>query len=93
MAIQTPKTTAAAIALVIQIATAVVLFGAITLAAIVLNLVTKYCETNRLTAPWVIQGMHGLEIVLWAADVVCFLLLILVEVRKFCVKVWNERKG
>lgn len=93
MAIKTTGTTAAVIALVIQIGIAVLLFAAITTATIVLNLVTKYCEAHNLTAPWVIQGMHALEILLWAADVLCFLLLILVEVRKFCVKVWNEREG
>lgn len=86
-------TAAAAFALVIQIGIAVGLFLAIMAATIVLNLVTKYCENNSLTAPWVIQGMHGLEILLWSADVICFVLLVLVEVWKFCVKVWNEREG
>ena len=46
MAIKTPGTTAAAIALVIQIGIAVALFLAITTAAIILNLVTKYCEAD-----------------------------------------------
>lgn len=93
LAFKTTGTGAAAFALVIQIGTAVLLFGVITGAAIVLNLVTKYCEAHDLTASWVIQGMHGLEILLWAADVVCFVLLVVVEVRKFCLKVWNERDG
>ena len=77
----------------IQIITAVVLFSAITAAAIVLNLVTRYCQAHDLTGPWVIQGMHGLEMLLWAADVVCFVLLILVEVRRFCIRVWSEAKN
>ena len=93
MAIKTSGTIGAAVSLVIHIAVAVSLFAAITGAAIILNLVTKYCDARDLTAPWVIQGMHALEVVLWAADVICFLLLILVEVWKFCVTVWKDGKA
>lgn len=91
--IRTPEATAAAISLIVQIATAVVLFSVITGAAVTLQLVTRYCEAHGLLAPWVIQGMQALEFVLWAADVICFLLLMVVEVRKFCIRVWSSREA
>lgn len=37
--------------------------------------------------------MYGLEIFLWAGDGLCFVLLVVVEIRKFCVTVWNGRGG
>lgn len=90
-ALRVPASIGAAIALVIHIIVAIVLFGTITGGAVLLNLVTKWCEVRNLTPGWVIQGMHGLEFVLWAADVICFVLLVAVESWKFCVTVWNGR--
>lgn len=75
----TPSIGAAA-ALVIHIVVAVVLFGVITGAAVLLNWVTKLCEHGNLAPDWAIKGMYGLEIVLWAGDVICFVLLVAVEV-------------
>lgn len=86
-----PPSIGAAFALVIQIIVAIVLFSIISAAAVFLNWITALCEGGSLAPQWVIWGMRGLEFVLWAADVLCFLLLIVVEVKKFCVAVWNGR--
>jgi hypothetical protein len=92
-AIVVPRSMAAPLALVIQIGVAVALFSVIAAAAVVLNLVTKLCERGALAPSWVIQGMYGLEVFLWAGDGLCFVLLVVVEIRKFCVTVWNGRGG
>jgi hypothetical protein len=91
LTIKVPQSTAAAFALVIQIAVAVALFSVITAAAIFLNFVTDYCEVNHLAPAPVLYGMRALEFLLWAGDVICFVLLIAVEVWKFCVTVWQGR--
>ncbi|MDQ2861041.1 MAG: hypothetical protein M3T55_10035 [Pseudomonadota bacterium] len=91
LSIRVPQSIAAALTLVIHIVVAVGLFAVITAAAVALNLVTKMCERGDLAPTWAIQGMRGLEILLWAGDVLCFVLLVLVEIRKFCITVWNGR--
>ena len=92
MAIRTSRTTAAVVALVIHVLVGVLLFSIITAAAVFLNWVTGICEANHLAPAWLIKGMLGIEMFLWAADVVCFALLILVEVWKFCITVWRNRE-
>jgi len=82
---------AAAIALVIHIAVAFVLFSVITAAAVGLNWITKLCAQGNLAPKWVTLGMGGLEIVLWAGDVLCFLLLVSVSVWEFFVTVLEGR--
>jgi hypothetical protein len=84
---------AAVVALVVHIVVAAFLFSVITAAAVALNLVTNYCEGGHLAPTWAVQGMRGLEMLLWASDAVCFVLLLLVEVWKFCVTVWTEREA
>jgi len=37
--------------------------------------------------------MHALEFFLWAADVVCFVLLIVAEIRNFFNAVWNGERS
>jgi hypothetical protein len=91
LGVRVPPAIAAAFALVIQVLVAAVLFSIISAGAIFLNFVTNFCEKNNLVPGLVVQGMRSLEFVLWTADVLCFVLLIVVEVRKFCITVWNGR--
>ncbi|MGE5502063.1 MAG: hypothetical protein ACM3W4_09075 [Ignavibacteriales bacterium] len=92
MAITTSRTMAAVVGLVVHVLVGVLLFSIITIAAVFLNWVTALCETHHMAPTWLITGMQGIEMFLWAADVVCFGLLILVEVWKFCVTVWRNRE-
>jgi hypothetical protein len=87
--VKSPPSLAAAVKLVVHIGVATVLFSAITAAAVFLNWITKLCERLDLAPGWAIQGMHALEFVLWAGDVICFLLLVAVEVLKFCRTIWG----
>ncbi len=87
-----PPIIAAPLALVIQIAVAIFLFGAIAVGAVVLNLATNFCESQKLAPEWIILGMRGLEVILWVGDAFCFLLLVVVEIWKFSVTVWKGRK-
>lgn len=88
-----PPSVGAAIALGIQILVAVCLFALISGAAILLNWVTNLCESRDLVPGLVVQGMHALEFFLWAADVVCFVLLIVAEIRNFFNAVWNGERS
>ena len=83
----------AAFALVIQICVAVFLFVAIGAAATLLNFLIGYWEHGNMLPEVVIEGMRGLELLLWAVDVVCFVLLLAVEVRTFCRTMVGEWKG
>lgn len=89
IAFRVPAAIGAGIALVIQILVALALFCIISGAAVFLNEVTSWLEMGKLAPSLVIQGMRGLELLLWAADVICFVMLIVVEVKNFCAKVWS----
>lgn len=89
--IRVPRSIAAAISLTIQVVVAVFLFGIISLGAIALNLFTAFCYKHDLVPSIVLATMRTMEYILWAADVVCFLLLIIAEVQRFCLTIWSER--
>jgi hypothetical protein len=89
--IRVSRSIAAPLELTLHIVVATLLFGVLIGAVVVLNLVTKFCEAHHWLPAWAIQGILGLEIFLYAADLVCFVLFVLVEVRKFCVTVWRNR--
>ena len=91
--VRVPRSVAIAMGLVIQIVVAVVLFVAIGAAAVLLNLATNACEAAHLAPTWAIFGMRGLEMLLWAIDVTCCVLLIVREALDFCVRAWNRRES
>jgi hypothetical protein len=93
VAFKASENAAAAFGLIIHIGVAVALFCTITAAAVILNLLIGVCEAHTLAPVVVIWGMKALEFFLWAADVLCFLLFVAVEVWKFCVTVWDGRGG
>ena len=88
-ALRVPPSIGAAIALLIHILVAVLLFLAIGAAAVVLSMATRWCQDRKLVAPWIIQGMNALEIFLWASDALCFVLFVLSEVSRFCIRLWK----
>jgi hypothetical protein len=77
----------AAIALVIHIIVAVVLFLLIGAAAVLLSVATTWCEERNLTQPWVVQGMNALEMFLWATDALCLVLFVVSEAIRFGIRV------
>ena len=93
MALTVRPTIAAAFALMIHIVVGALLVAVLTAAAIGLNVGTQFCERHDLVPRFAVYGMYGLEMLVWAADVVCFVVFLLAEVWKFCVTVWNEREA
>lgn len=91
--VRVPISIAAPLALVIQMAVAVILFLAIGAAAVVLNLATEFCVERNLAPSWAVQGMNALEMFLWTVDALCFVLFVLAEIRAFIVKVWGVGKA
>jgi hypothetical protein len=93
LTIKVPPTVAAAFAFAIQVIVGVLLFGAVTLAAVTVHWLIGLCEAHHLLPPTVDLGMHGLELFLWGADVVCFALFVAVEVWRFFVRMWDALRG
>ncbi len=91
--LRVPASVGAAFGLVIQIAVAVVLFLAIGLAAIALNVATDFCEAQHWAPIWIVMGMRALEVVLWMVDVVCCVTLIVREAYDFCLMIWKKGKA
>ncbi len=90
MVLKVPAETASAIRLAIQVVIATAMATIISLCAFSLALLVKLMKAHH--APdWMVTGTLGLEIFLWAADVVCFTLFVANEVISFCVSLWRER--
>ena len=87
-----PSRLQSVVSLVIQIGVAVVLFLAIGLAAVLLNLATDFCEARQLAPDWAVWGMRALEVLLWMVDVVCCVLFVLREAFDFCRTVIGKGK-
>ena len=87
-----PSSVASALALVIQIFVAVVLFVAIGAAAVTLNVLIGFCDAHKLAPEWVLFGMRALEMLLWAADAVCCAFLVVREAWVFCATVLAGRQ-
>ena len=90
MAFKVPAETGSAIRLAIQVLIATLMATIISLCAFGLALLVDVLKAYH--APeWMITGTLGLEIFLWAADVVYFTLFVANEVIGFCVSLWRER--
>ncbi|TPW03485.1 MAG: hypothetical protein FD125_1578 [bacterium] len=90
LAFKVPSETGRAIRLAIQVVIATLMATIISLCAFGLALLVDLLKAHK--APeWMITGTLGLEIFLWAADVVCFTLFVANEVIGFCVSLWRER--
>ena len=90
MELRAPAEAAMAIRLGVQVVVATVMASVISLCALGLALLVKFMQAHD--APdWMVLGTLGLEIFLWAADVVCFVLFVTNEVIGFCVGLWRER--
>jgi hypothetical protein len=59
--------------------------------AVVINVVVTACEAHHLAPDGVLITSRLLEQFVWGADMVCFSWLIVVEVVKFCVRLWQAR--
>ena len=90
MALQVPEQSAPAIRLLIQVVVATTMAAVISLCAFGLSLLVKLFEAHD--APdWMVMGTYALEIFLWAADLVCFVMMVSIEVIGFALSVWRER--
>jgi hypothetical protein len=77
--------------LLLQIVVGAIIFVAIGAVAVILNLVTMWLENGNRAPQWFALGMTALEMFLWAADSLCFVLFVVVEVRNFAKRVWLQR--
>lgn len=89
MSIQVPKSLAAALQFAIQVAVASILFSLISFAAILIHLLIDWVSTNKLAPQFVTDGMRGLEYTTWAADIFCFLVLVVTESIRLCKRAWS----
>jgi len=89
--IRVPASIAAAGLLLFQIVLGALIFAAIGVVAVLLNLATNFCELHHWAQPWVIQGMGALEMFLWAIDSICFALFVLAEFRNFVTRLWFQK--
>jgi hypothetical protein len=85
-------TLGAAATLVIQFTIGTLLFAVIAGLAGSLHVLIDYFHSHNLFPPMVERGMGGLELFVWGADVLCFVMFLVVEVRRFGVTMWKEWK-
>lgn len=62
-----------------RVLTGIVLFIFVGLGAVALNLVTSYGDAHRLLPPYMLMTMKALEYVIFAADVIVFLVFLMRE--------------
>jgi len=86
-------TIGAAATLAIQFFIGTLLFAVITGLAGALHLLIEYFRAHQLLPPVVEWGMNGLELFVWSADVLCFVMFLVVEVRRFGATMWKEWKA
>ncbi|HXQ16435.1 MAG TPA: hypothetical protein VN814_17595 [Caulobacteraceae bacterium] len=92
MAIKVPPTIGAAIALLIQMFVGAAIFSCVTLIAVALHLLLEFVHARHFLPEFAEWGGSALEFLVWAADVLCFALFIIVEAIKFCLRMWEALK-
>ena len=90
MALAIPKQLAVAVSFTTQIVVGAVLFLIILGVAAGLAWVVSLLERNHLLPTWLAGGMHYLEIMIWAIDVLFYALFLIVELIRSAQKLIRE---
>jgi hypothetical protein len=83
-----PEQIKAILRFVIHTVVGALLFSIVGVVAILLSYLTSFIEGSHVS-PYILYGFQGLEIFLFAADIVCLVIFVVKETLIFCRQIWH----